>query len=285
MRTAMQLMPKKWKQSFKQLGLMTRYCANARCGRGFLTASSVLRRSESYLLNRTEWFCSPRCLESELACRFERVRSTGASAVSPTRMPLGLILLGRGLFEDEQLRDAIALQQRTGQRIGACLCSTGAATEQDILSGLSAQWASPVFPAHRIQKGCSSLIPAALLREHAMLPVHFTAASRNLYVAFAQGVDYAALYAIEQMLDCHTEACVVPDRVIFDEIEKRSLTCENERALRYPESAAETARIIVAYAKQCGAENVRYVSTGKDLWVRVVGEDGFMDITFHKAQP
>jgi type IV pilus assembly protein PilB len=197
-------------------------------------------------------------------------------------MPLGLLLLERGIVDDQQLRDAIAMQQKTGQRIGACLRSTGALKEEDIVSGLSAQWACPVFPARSVQRGCASLVPAAVLRRNEMLPVHITAASRNLYVAFAHAVNYKALYALEQMLDCHTEPCVVSDRVVFDEIERRGLTCENERALEYPDSSTEAAHITVCYARQCGAEEVRYVAADRDLWVRVIGRRGFMDITFQR---
>lgn len=274
----MQISPRNWKLALEQLGLATRRCAY--CRRSSL--GNVLRRSESYMLNRSEWFCGAKCLEFTLAVRFANLTPQTTRAIATARMPLGLLLLGRGLIDEQQLRNAISMQQMTGKRIGACLCSMGAISEIDVASALSTQWASAVFPVQSIQRGCATLIPAALLRHHEMLPVHFTAASRSLYIAFAHAVDYAALYAVEQMLQCHTEPCVVPDRVIFDEIERRGLNCENERALRHPASATEAAHIAVGYAQQCGAEEVSYVALGQDLWVRVASQRGFMDITLHQ---
>jgi len=280
----MQISATSWKQSFERFGLLSRRCANPQCGKSSLALANVLRRSECYLLNRKDWCCSPECLESAIAERLEDAGTGAARDLALTRMPLGLLLLGRGVFGHEQIRNAIALQRRTGQRVGACLRSIGAATEQDVLAGLCAQWACPLFPVHGIERGCASLIPSAILHEQEMLPVHFTAASRNLYVAFAHGVDYAVLYALEHMLACHTEPCIVPDRVIFEEIERRSLNGENERALSRPHSKRETAHIIVCYARQCSAESVQYVVIGRDLWVRVVGRRGFMDITFRERR-
>jgi len=277
----MQITPRNWKLTLEQFGLAARRCGNSECRKKSL--SNVLRRSESYVLNRGEWFCSASCLESTLAACLERLNVGSTREVAPLRMPLGLLLLGRGAIEDHQLHDAIALHRKTGQRIGACLCSMGAIEDSDVASALSTQWACAVFPTHSIQRGCASLIPAALSRHHEMLPVHFTPASRTLYVAFAHGVDYAALYAVEQMLQCHTEPCVIPDRVIFDEIERRSLACENERALQHPASAAETAHTVLSYAQQSGSEQITYASMGQDLWVRVAGQHGFMDLTFHRS--
>ncbi|HEX8924953.1 MAG TPA: hypothetical protein VF786_04135 [Terriglobales bacterium] len=281
MNIPMHLTPKTWKYTFEQLGFATSRCSNPQCRRTAL--SNVLRRSESYVLNRNDWFCSPGCLEVVLARRFENLHASDSRAVAPSRMPLGLLLLGRGKIGDQQLRSALAMQGKTGRRIGSCLCSLGATTESDVSSALASQWACPLFPVQNIQSGCASLIPAALLRQHQMLPVHFTAASRSLYVAFARGIDYACLYAVEQMLDCHTEPCVVPDRVIFDNIEKRSLECENERALRLPQAKNEMAHTVVSYARQCGAEEIHYVAMGGDLWARMIGRDGFMDVSFHET--
>jgi len=271
-----------WKHPLKHFGLDSRRCARPQCSRSSVAIANLLRRSECYLLNRKDWFCSAECLDAELAHRFESGRTSATRNATLTRMPLGLLLFGRGIFDHKQLRDAIALQEVTRQRIGECLCSIGATTEEDVLAGLCAQWACPLFPVHSIERGCASLLPAAVLRKQEMLPVHFTAASRDLYVAFARGIDYATLYAIEQMLDCHTEPCVVPDRVIYEAIERRSLDCDNERAFHYPDSSRETAHIVVSYARQCGAENVFYATVGQDLWVRVVGRRGFMDITFQR---
>jgi hypothetical protein len=278
----MQITPQNWRLTFEQFGFGARRCGNSNCRK--TSFSNALRRCDSYLLNRKDWFCSATCLESALAFRLESLTPGNTRALALSRMPLGLLLLGQGVIRDDELRSAIALHKRTGRRIGACLCSMGATTESDVASALSKQWACALFPVHSIQRGCASLIPAAILRRHEMLPVHFTAASRTLYIAFAHGIDYAALYAIEQMLECHTEPCIIPDRVILEGIETRCTASENERTLRYPASALEVAHIAVSYAKQCGADELNYVSVGQDLWARVAGQRAFMDITFDASE-
>ena len=89
-----------------------------------------------------------------------------------TTMPMGLMMLARGVISDPQLRDAIDLQHSSGERIGACLQHLGFISDEDIASVVATQWGCPVFPAESVQPGCSMLVPLSLIERYRMLPVH-----------------------------------------------------------------------------------------------------------------
>ena len=41
-----------------------------------------------------------------------------------------------------------------------------------------------------------------------MIPVDYVDSPATLHIAFGEGIDYGVLYAIEQMVGCHTESCM-----------------------------------------------------------------------------
>ncbi len=114
-----------------------------------------------------------------------------------------------------------------------------------------------------------------------MLPVQYVAATRVLYIAFSEGVDYTALYAIEQMLDCRTEACLICHSAMehrFEEMgqERRpgELLFEGKR------EASEMARITCSYVLKLGAWEARMVTCGKYVWVRLQCADELTNLLF-----
>jgi Type II secretion system (T2SS), protein E, N-terminal domain len=170
------------------------------------------------------------------------------------------------------LRAALEAQPRSRhRRIGEWLEELGFVTEQQVTAALGLQWACPVL-AWRTpdDSGCGRMLPYRLLERFRMLPVQFVAATRIFYVAFCDGIDYTALYAIEQMLDCRTEACL---------ISRSSMDRELERMGHEPRTGdllfeswhdpAAMARITCGYALKLGAEQVRIVGCGEYVWVRL----------------
>jgi len=193
------------------------------------------------------------------------------------RIPLGLLMLGRGQLTNRQLRLALEAQQTNGRgRIGEWLETLGFATEPQITSALGVQWACPVFASSSIlDRGAARMLPYRLLSSLRMCPVQFVERSRTMYVSFSERVDYAALYAIEQMLECRTEPGLVGARVMDDFLEQLAgqrgpgdLLFESWR------DPADMARITCGYVLKFGAEEVRIVGFGGYIWARLqAGKD------------
>ena len=184
--------PASWKQ-------LAPSCSRPECTTSVL--SGVFHRHSGYWLNEQQWFCSADCLEQSLELELLHHFNLGhRSAPIRTTMPLGLMMLARGVITDLQLRDALQLQQATGDPIGACLQHMGFVSYQDIASAVATQWGCPVFPADSVQPGCSMLIPFSLAERYRMLPVHLVTQGRRLFVAFSDRVNHSALIAIEHML-------------------------------------------------------------------------------------
>ncbi|MFZ0814071.1 MAG: hypothetical protein WAM78_01060, partial [Candidatus Sulfotelmatobacter sp.] len=113
-------------------------------------------------------------------------------------------------------------------------------------------------------------IPALLLESFQMIPVELVEATGTLLMAFSEGIDYTVLYAVEQMLDCHTEACLVCPSAL-----QRGLQALAQRrgtgdvVFDRTESAGECARIIGNYATRIEAEEIRLAACGEHIWVRL----------------
>jgi Type II secretion system (T2SS), protein E, N-terminal domain len=169
----------------------------------------------------------------------------------------GAASLARGVISDPQLREAIALQRVSGERIGACLQRLACISEHDIASVVATQSGCPVFPTASVQPGCSMLVPCSLIERYRMLPVHVVSQGQRLFVGFCDKVNHPALLAIEQMLGCNIEACVIPEPKLLQGIEYRKHDTNGEIAIGRPRSAAETAHMILSYAQQTATGTLR----------------------------
>ena len=72
------------------------------------------------------WYCSSACFKAAAEKKLSDLLSTGQEQVNHvTRMPLGLILVGRNLVTAEQLREATDEQKEAGGEIGEILVRKG----------------------------------------------------------------------------------------------------------------------------------------------------------------
>jgi hypothetical protein len=218
-------------------------------------------------------YCAPQCFESAARECFSHACSP-AVAASPVRhrIPLGLLMLSRGHLTPSQLRAALDAQRDGGDlRIGEWLAKLGFSTEQQVTAALGLQWACPVlaWKAPR-DSSCRRMLPYRLLERFRILPVQFVVSTRMFYVAFCDGIDYTALYAIEQMLDCRTEPCLISRSSMDRELERMA---HEERAgdLLFEgwRDPAAMARVTCDYALKLGAEQVRIAACGEYIWVRL----------------
>lgn len=205
----------------------------------------------------------------------ERSRATNRSIASAShRVPLGLMLLSRQQLTAAQLRTALEAQRAAGLgRIGEWLQRLGFVTEEQVTAMLARQWSCPVLRNASGVMGASRFpkIPLLLLEFFQMMPVELVETTGRLLVAFGEGIDYTALYAIEQMLGYHTEACLVCSSVLQKSLQtlaRRPRT--SDVIFEGAEDFYECARIIGSYTMRIGAQEVRFARCREHLWVRLM---------------
>lgn len=224
-------------------------------------------------------YCQDECLERALISALRRARGTTTPTTVPHRIPLGLLLLSRQQITVEQLRAGLIEQRAAGRgRIGEWLQTLGFVTEHEVTAALARQWCCPILRRHTMnltsQKSVgyrSPQIPATLLESFVMIPVDYVEATATLHLAFAEGVDYTVLYAIEQMVGCHTEFCMAAPSFVRRELQALAgHRLETEVVFELLADSAEVARIIRSYCLQLSASEIRLTACGPHLWVRLL---------------
>jgi len=107
---------------------------------------------------------------------------------------LGDILIAAGVLDEERLKDALALQKTTGERLGEALINSGQVSEVDIISALASQLDIRVFHAPgagAIEPETTLIIPEHMARKHRALAV--AREGSTLTVAMADPLDIVAI--------------------------------------------------------------------------------------------
>jgi hypothetical protein len=218
-------------------------------------------------------YCMPECLEPALHAALRTTQPAAPQKRGTHRIPLGLQLLSRKQVTESQLREALAGQRATGRgRIGDWLLEMGFASEQQITAALARQWSSPVLQTRTspLNPALVPQIPKLLLNRFQMVPVSFVAATASLHIAFADRVDHSVLYAIERMLDCRTEHCVIPPTLLRESLlalgEGRSSA---DFVFECVSSMAELVSIVSNYAVRVSAREIRVATCSPYNWVRL----------------
>jgi hypothetical protein len=269
---------------FAQLERAFRNCGNPSCEHRSDRWSVWFRRSGGIYL-QGQWYCSPDCFEQAAQTTFIRLLPTAESnKVRKHRIPIGLLLLSRGVINGEQLKHALALQrEKGGGRIGKFLQQIHAASEREITDGLAAQWGCPVYPLGSAREflHCASLLPLILLDTGHMLPVHYLPLQQILYLAFVEGVDRTTLYAVEQMLRLRTIPCIVSESEQLGAIEiLRRVEGPPTTVFESPALPIEMARTARGYALQVDAKEVWMARSGRFIWIRLATSVDYKDILF-----
>ena len=231
------------------------------------------------------WYCSPGCFEQALAFAIGQSLPGTAQPAPVHRVPLGLLMLSRGLVDNEQLKKALKAQKDSGSgRVGEWLRHIGAVSEEQVTQMLGLQWSIPVFPLNQSRQylECANLIPFPLLELAEMLPVHHIRSSQTLYMAFVDRINYTALYSVEKMLDCHTEPCLALQSQVIQALrELRSRHHPVEVPADGISDPSEMANTILNHAVRLGAADVRVSGYGGYIWARILAAPGYTDILFH----
>jgi type IV pilus assembly protein PilB len=111
-------------------------------------------------------------------------------------MRLGDILKAQGLVDDQQLQKALAVQQKTKQRIGDILIASGVTTEVQIINALHQQLGIDMIELRgiKIPPEVITLVSGSILRKHKVLPIGFDERdSSALILAMADPLDMVAM--------------------------------------------------------------------------------------------
>jgi hypothetical protein len=216
-------------------------------------------------------FCFPTCFEQELRARFSGLLLPQRQQHRPPhRVPLGLLMLSRGVLTDHQLRNALEAQRHSGSgRIGQWMQKLGYVDEHQITAALGAQWACPVLRSLPVSAAACA-VPFSLLHAFEMVPVHYARATRVLYMAFARDIEYRALLAIEQIMECKAEPCLANPtavQLLLAELEEQHRG--SDLNFKHASSPEEMCRITSSYAATLGGEGVRLARCGDHIWVRI----------------
>jgi predicted metallopeptidase len=203
------------------------------------------------------------------------------------RIPLGLLLLSRRQISSRQLQQAVARQRAHSETsIGECLQQLGAISEQQVTTAVAAQWGCPTFFAPVLENLEPHFVPAELLLRHEMVPVHWNPHQRLLYLGFLRAVNYPALGAVEKVLACRVEPCFLRASELRHALshihEQKSGGLAAFAPGLGPEQIAE---IVLSYAAQTGAEEIRTAITPEYIWARMTAAQP-LDLIFElRGQP
>jgi hypothetical protein len=237
---------------------------------------------------RDRWYCSSICFasaaEEELS---ELVTSVQDHPSRVERMPLGLMLVSRGLLTSAELREVREEQREEGGDIGELLVRRGSVSEKEITAVRAAQWGCPVFevPKHAAQP-CIR-IPSVLMQFYSVIPLHYVAATNTLLVGFVHGVEYGLLYAIERMTGCKTQPCFVTPSDFQSRMQQRKQEQAqsgelfmNEVKFDSVHSSAEIAGILCNYGIHLEAEEASIEKCKEYLWARLKCGPSEVDLLF-----
>ena len=255
-------------------------CSARNCTKRF-ALQAISGKNQGILLSGN-WYCGPDCFE--VAAREEAARIMSLETIMPlrrSRMPLGLLLISRGVINAEQLNLALIEHRASGENIGESLTKLGFATPEQITAGVAAQWGCPVFPLSSRYLDTPIRLPEHLRKLCRMLPVHFVESTRKLLVGFVEGVEYGVLDTIEYMTDCVTAPCFISSHEYTNQLQATTAIRQGEEVMfDRIDSPSEVARIVTGYAMQIGGEEARFGMCRNCLWVRLKTERHELDLLF-----
>jgi len=275
---------KQFQELFKRRAKRLRTCSSPDCGYDPSIRQRLWRLTPNVQLHGSA-FCFPDCLERELLRRLQHASTAPRrEQVNSCRVPLGLLMLSRGELTSEQLHQALELQKKNGTgRIGEWLQQLGHARDVSVAAALASQWSCPVVKTVPAGVG-SCTIPFYLLKNFGMAPVHFSNDRRMLHIAFADKIEHRALFAIEQMMDCKTEACLTTrseiDTALVRMEEQKS---HAEKFFEGTSDPEESTRIISSYISTLRVTEIRVASCGELLWARLFGAQLCENLLFSRA--
>jgi type IV pilus assembly protein PilB len=97
----------------------------------------------------------------------------GPEAPPRQHLPLGEVLVGKGVLSEEDLRDALAAQTASGQRLGEVLVELGLLPQRSLVEALAEQLGLPVVDLAKVELEAETvaLLPEVAARRLCAIPV------------------------------------------------------------------------------------------------------------------
>ena len=148
-----------------------------------------------------------------------------ALRVSET-IPIGQMLRDRGMISEEDLNNALALQQERNDKLGRILVDLGYVAERDVLAALSEQLKTPLFtgeyPAVPIE---GEKLPYRFLRAFHTLPVHLE--NNVVSLVMADPLDVETQSAVRLRTGHDVQLYMALETEILEQLEKLYGSDEN----------------------------------------------------------
>lgn len=228
------------------------------------------------------WYCSYRCASSAMEAALQNwLTPRTRRREAPARPPFGLALVRRGLLSDAQYKVVAEVQRASGEEFGDVAVSLGYVTETEVTESRALHWACPAFAYSPGMSGSSVHIPSVLRERYSMVSMHHVISGNRLFVGFQYGVEYAALFALEQIIGCTTQPCLI-SRGDFARLHGELLTDRSveERFVDGCATAAAILRQICQAGRSMDAESVGITRCGEMLWCRLSGQARKTDLLF-----
>jgi hypothetical protein len=257
-------------------------CANGTCKmKTLLQAFSQRHRG---LNVDGHWYCGPACFEQAVKGKIaEMMTFQGKPAKARTsRVPLGLLLLQRGVLTAEQLRVALEQHRSSEVNFGDAVQQLGFATQEQVTAAVAAQWSCPVFPLGDRQLEIQVRVPRRFLELYGLLPVHYSESERRLLIGFVSGVQHQVLYTIGHMTGSTVAPCFITAREYEMHLHSPSTPVLRDDELVFEQivDTTEMARITTNYVVQLAADRVLLGKCRDYLWTRIFGRKREMDLLF-----
>jgi len=136
---------------------------------------------------------------------------------------LGDILVQQGIINEEQLKMALAEQQKEHKHLGDELVEHGFTTDEDIAQALHLQLGLDYIDLRgiKISQDVINLVPGAVLRKNNVLPIGYDEQNTNvLLLAMADPLDMVAQDDISIITNCSIEPLVSTPGAINSVLDK-----------------------------------------------------------------
>lgn len=141
-------------------------------------------------------------------------------ATKTSKKRLGDVLLEQELIEEEQLKECIEIQRRSGGNLASVLLEKGYLNEEDLVVTLSEQLGIPHIRVanYDIPQEVLDEVPEALARQYQMLPVSVT--GDVLTLAMSDPLNIMALDDLRMLTSFEIEPVVAVQSELMETIEK-----------------------------------------------------------------
>ena len=229
-----------------------------------------------------EWYCSYRCLASELDATLAKlVRPVRSSSKHSFRMPLGLTLVSRGQLTEDQFRHANEKQKEEGREISDVLLDMGYVTEKQVTAVRAAQWACPVFEIPEFLPPLAFPMPLSMMMQYRMVPLRYQESIGKISIGFVAGIEYGPLYALERMTGCKAQPFLITQSDFSRFIASVPVPePARERVFDTRQSPLEIRHLICTLGAQMDAEEVSMVRCANQLWARLRQDKQVAELLF-----